>query len=144
MIPAAVFDSHPSPGPQSTGGRTRPPARPGLDRRLTPTSCPLRGSELPMADVLAEIEQLGKQAEAELAAVTTADGLEQFRIKWIGAKGLLKTRMSLIGQARPEDKKAVGAALNALKERVTAGFAAKQQETAAQAAGGPEGGIDVT
>ena len=37
-----------------------------------------------MADVLAEIEGVAKEGESELAAVGSADALEQFRIKYLG------------------------------------------------------------
>ena len=65
-----------------------------------------------MPDIAAELDELTRQAEADLAAVNSADGLEQFRIKYLGAKGLLKAKMSLIGQAPPDQKKTVGQKLN--------------------------------
>src|SRR5215218_1660345 len=52
----------------------------------------------PMADVLAELDQVKTQADADLAAATSNDALEQFRIKWLGANGVVKAKMSLIGQ----------------------------------------------
>src|SRR5262249_31159872 len=70
---------------------------------------------LPMADVFAQIDALLSQAQADLALVPNADGLEQFRIKWLGANGLLKSSMKLLGQAPKEEKPALGQRLNALK-----------------------------
>jgi phenylalanyl-tRNA synthetase alpha chain len=86
-----------------------------------------------MADVFAEIDQAEQQAEAELAGVKTADQLEEYRIKWLGSKGQIKGMMGLIGKAPPEQKKAVGHRLNALKEKVTAGYEAMKPAVAAQA-----------
>ena len=50
-----------------------------------------------MAEVLEQIEGMVATAQAELAAVKSADQLEQFRIKWLGAKGIVKSSMKLLG-----------------------------------------------
>src|SRR3954470_12262007 len=94
-----------------------------------------------MADVLAELDDLSRQADADLAAVATADALEPFRIKYLGGKGLLKAKMSLIGQAPPDQKKTVGQKLNEIKEKITGAFENKKASLADQ---GGEEGIDVT
>src|SRR4051812_7140843 len=94
-----------------------------------------------MADVLAEIEALKAQADTELAACTSNDALEQFRIKWLGGNGVVKAKMSLIGQAPKEQKKVVGQQLNSLKEHVSTGFEGKK-ESLLDTAGEP--GIDIT
>jgi phenylalanyl-tRNA synthetase alpha chain len=95
-----------------------------------------------MADVLAEIDEASRQAEAELSAVATADALEQYRIKWLGTKGQLKGMMSLIGKAPPDQKKAVGQRLNTLKESVTSAYEARKVAVASEGAAEP--GVDVT
>jgi phenylalanyl-tRNA synthetase alpha chain len=94
-----------------------------------------------MPDVFAELDDLSAQAAADLAAVASADALEQYRIKYLGGKGLLKAKMSLIGQAPPDQKKAVGQRLNEVKQRITGAFEAKQGELADQVG---EDGVDVT
>ena len=96
-----------------------------------------------MADVLAEIDEASRAAEAELSAVATADALEQWRIKWLGTKGKLKSMMSLIGKAAPDQKKSVGQRLNTFKESLESGHAAKQQALGGGAAA-DEPGVDVT
>src|SRR3954466_9402322 len=83
-----------------------------------------------MADALAEIDAVVKEGEAELAAVQTADALEQWRIKYLGTKGRVKGLMNLIGQAPPEQKKAVGQRANEVKVRLNASFEARQQQMA--------------
>lgn len=94
-----------------------------------------------MADVLAEIDDLSRQADADFAAAATPDALEQARIKWLGTKGLLKTKMSLVGAAPADQKPVVGQRMNALKAQVTALHAGRQGAVADQ---GGEDGVDVT
>src|SRR4051812_45873249 len=94
-----------------------------------------------MPDIAAELDELIRQAEADLAAVNSADALEQFRIRYLGAKGLLKAKMPLIGQAPPDQKKAVGQLLNTIKEKINSAFEARKLALADQ---GGEEGIDVT
>ncbi|MDB5298143.1 MAG: pheS [Phycisphaerales bacterium] len=94
-----------------------------------------------MPDVSAELDDLTRQADADLAAVNSPAALEQFRIKYLGSKGLLKAKMALIGQAPPDQKKVVGQRLNEVKQHVTAAFDAKQ-EALADLVG--EDGVDVT
>ena len=85
-----------------------------------------------MAEVLEQIEGLLPAAVAELLAVSSADQLEQFRIKWLGSKGLIKSSMKLLGQVPREQKPAVGARLNAINDQITAGFEEKKQALSQQ------------
>jgi phenylalanyl-tRNA synthetase alpha chain len=96
-----------------------------------------------MADALAEIEAVVREGEAELASVTTADALEQWRIKYLGTKGRMKGLMGLIGQVPPDQKKAVGQGANAGQTRLKSAFDAKQQAVAG-GADGDKDGVDVT
>jgi phenylalanyl-tRNA synthetase alpha chain len=75
-----------------------------------------------MADALEQIETVSQQADAELAAIKDAAGLEQFRIKFLGVKGSIKGLMTLLGQVPKDQKPALGQKINALKDRVTAEF----------------------
>ncbi len=79
-----------------------------------------------MADVLAQIDELSRQADAELQTVASAAELEQFRIKFLGAKGKLKDAMSLLGQVPKDQKPAIGQRVNTLKNQVTAAFEARK------------------
>jgi len=94
-----------------------------------------------MSDVFAELDDLSRQAEADLAAVRSNDALEQFRIKYLGSKGLLKAKMSLIGAAPADRKKEVGQRLNTLKTTITSAFEAAQSAMADTVG---EEGTDVT
>jgi phenylalanyl-tRNA synthetase alpha chain len=93
-------------------------------------------------DPLQQIQTLGGEALAELAQVNTADALEQYRIKYLGTKGLVKNLPRLIAQASPEQKKEVGREVNTLKQRLSDAFDARKAELANGTDGG--GGIDVT
>ena len=96
-----------------------------------------------MADALAEIEQVLQQGEAELAAVRGADELEQWRIKYLGSKGRVNDLMELVRQAAPEQKKVLGKPANVAKGKLSAGFAAKQQEVQ-QGGAADRDAVDVT
>ena len=95
-----------------------------------------------MADAVARIEEVLRQGEAELAAVAGADALEQFRIKYLGAKGMVKGLMDLLREVPREQKPAVGQRVNAVRDQLAAAFEAKKQ----QAAGGADerDAVDVT
>ena len=85
---------------------------------------------LTMSDVLAQIDALLPQAQADLAAVKSPEGLEQFRIKWLGSKGLVKSSMKLLGQVPKEQKPVLGQRLNAINDQVTAEFEASKTKFA--------------
>ncbi|MGA3067967.1 MAG: phenylalanine--tRNA ligase subunit alpha [Tepidisphaeraceae bacterium] len=95
-----------------------------------------------MADVLAEIDAVSSAAESELGAVADASQLEQFRIKYLGAKGSIKSLMKLLGQLPKDQKPAVGQKINALQDRVTAAFEARKTRLAG--AGEAQSEVDVT
>ncbi|HEX4792608.1 MAG TPA: phenylalanine--tRNA ligase subunit alpha [Humisphaera sp.] len=96
-----------------------------------------------MAEVLEQIEGMVASAQAELAAVTSADQLEAFRIKWLGAKGIVKSSMKLLGQVPKDLKPAVGQRLNAASSQITADFKEVEQKMTGQADAGRDF-VDVT
>lgn len=79
-----------------------------------------------MADAFAQIESLLPQAQADLASVASTADLEQFRIKYLGSKGLLKSSMKLLGQAPREQKPALGQRLNHINDEVNAAYEARK------------------
>jgi phenylalanyl-tRNA synthetase alpha chain len=88
----------------------------------------LKGSLV--ADVIQQIDQVGQEARAGLAAVKTADQLEQFRIKYLGSKGAIKNLMKLVGQAAPDQKRAVGQRANGLNNEINELYEQKKTELA--------------
>ena len=98
-----------------------------------------------MADALAKIEDVLRQGKSELAAAGGADALEQFRIKYLGTKGLVKGLMDLLREVPREQKPAVGQRVNAVRDQLAAAFEAKKQELAAGGTAAPDAyAIDVT
>ncbi len=97
-----------------------------------------------MRSVLERIEQLDAEAHADLNAVTDADALEQFRIKYLGSKGVLKSLMAQLKDVPKEQKPAFGQGANALRKKIEEAFNARKSNlgAAASAAGGPT--VDVT
>lgn len=65
-----------------------------------------------------KIDQLLKQVEA--ATPVTEEEIEQFRIEYLGRKGILKALAAEFKEVPNEQKRDVGQALNALKQKVTA------------------------
>ena len=83
-----------------------------------------------------KIDQIKAEAETDLAAVTDADTLEVFRIKYLGTKGSLKGLMGLIKDVAKEDKPAFGQKANALRQQIEQGFESKKAEVSAGGASG--------
>lgn len=89
-----------------------------------------------MAEVLEQIEQLSKEAAAELAQVATAADLEQFRVKFLGTKGKIKDLMSLLGQVPREQKPVIGQRVNLVKQELTEAYEQRKGDLGKPAAGG--------
>lgn len=61
------------------------------------------------------IDQLQQQAADDLAAVSSAEQLEQFRLKYLGNKGALKDLMAALKDVPADQKPAFGQRANALR-----------------------------
>ena len=94
--------------------------------------------------MLERIEQLEKEADADLAAVASAEQLEQFRIRYLGSKGAVRGLMGLIRTVHPDQKPAFGQGANQLRARIQAAF--EERKARLDDAAAPERGpaIDVT
>ncbi len=79
------------------------------------------------------IETLNSEALAAVNAATTLDALEAVRIETLGKQGSITALLKTLGQMSPEERQTKGAAINALREAVTAAIAEKKAalETAA-------------
>jgi len=66
-----------------------------------------------MEQLLQQIEDIKKEITA--AEATNAEALEQFRIKYLGTKGLVKQIMGEMKNVPNEQKKEFGQILNAFK-----------------------------
>ncbi|MDZ4322687.1 MAG: phenylalanine--tRNA ligase subunit alpha [Alphaproteobacteria bacterium] len=65
------------------------------------------------------MEQLKRTFLKDLEGVSTLQGLEDLRVKALGKKGDLTLLMKDLGQKTPEERRTLGAELNALKEVLT-------------------------
>ena len=79
-------------------------------------------------DVNVLIEELLKNAADDLMLVKDAAGLEQYRIKYLGANGQLKAAMKWLGNVPKDQKPAMGQKLNATKETISNNLEAKKNE----------------
>lgn len=78
------------------------------------------------------LDELSAGAQAELAMLHTARQLEAFRIKYLGAKGLLKEAGDHLRAIAPEQKREYGRKLNETKRAIQAGFEAAREAVAAR------------
>ena len=87
-----------------------------------------------MLDALNALEQ---DALRELAIVGDPDGLEKWRIAFIGANGRLKAAMGGLKDVPKADKPAVGKRSNEVKAALEAAYEAKKGDVATKAPSGP-------
>jgi phenylalanyl-tRNA synthetase alpha chain len=73
----------------------------------------------------AELARLREAAAAEIAAAESADALEAIRVHYLGRKGSLNGVLRGLGQLPPEERPAMGALANAVKEDVSSALEAK-------------------
>lgn len=84
------------------------------------------------------------KAEIEGTALDSAEAVDAFRIRFLSRKqGMITALMKRIPEVAPEDRRAYGQDVNALKQRVEERLEAAQQELDAGAAGASEG-IDLS
>src|SRR2546421_3761722 len=96
-----------------------------------------------MPDALQTIDEVAARATAELAAVGSADQLEQWRIRYLGSNGEVKNRMQLIKTAPPDQKKSVGQRANAVQDQIKTAFESRKTEIASTQSAGKDA-LDVT
>jgi phenylalanyl-tRNA synthetase alpha chain len=72
--------------------------------------------------MLERLKQVGSEALAELKEVRDLKGLEDFRIKYLGRKGLIMQLLSEVGKLPREEKPQAGQLANQTRNDVTAAF----------------------
>lgn len=99
-----------------------------------------------MADTTQNVEQLGQEAAAALAAAADEAALEAWRIAYMGRKGRLTLLLRSLSALSIEERRQVGAAANRLKASLEGAFKARQEQVLHQrvAATIEKGRIDVT
>ncbi len=78
--------------------------------------------------MLKEFENIGKTSLQKLAQITDASSLEDFRVKYLGRKGMVTEMLSQIGKVDPSDRAAAGQLANKIKTEVTAAFEELRQK----------------
>uniref|UniRef100_UPI004055A5AD phenylalanine--tRNA ligase subunit alpha n=1 Tax=Candidatus Electronema sp. TaxID=2698783 RepID=UPI004055A5AD len=73
------------------------------------------------------LRQLRAEAEAGLASVGSLADLEEFRVKYLGRKGLLANAMKQLGQVGPEERPRLGQLANTVKQELERLFQAKKE-----------------
>ena len=75
---------------------------------------------------MADIEQLKTDLLASVEAASSLDALEEVRVAALGKKGAITAQMKNLGALGPDERKAAGQALNAIKGAVASAIDAKQ------------------
>jgi phenylalanyl-tRNA synthetase alpha chain len=92
--------------------------------------------------MLATLEKLQEDAIGEISSVDSLDGLESWRVAYLGSKGRLKGVMPLMKDVSKEEKPAVGKRLNEVKNALEHAFDTRKQELAGATSARPP--MDIT
>ncbi len=80
----------------------------------------------------AKIEALQQESRAAIESIADPDALEEFRLKWLGRKGVLTGVLRGVSEASPEERPVLGKAANALKVALTEAVVKKKSTLEAQ------------
>jgi len=75
---------------------------------------------------MSDLEVFERELAAKISAVSDLAALEEVRVAALGRKGVVTERMKTLGGMAPDERKAMGPALNGLKERIAAAIEAKK------------------
>ncbi len=75
---------------------------------------------------MSDLATLESEITASIAAAADERALEEVRIAALGKKGAISERLKSLGKMTPEERKSAGAALNVLKDKVTAEIEARR------------------
>ncbi len=76
------------------------------------------------------LQELLQQAKDELAAIATLKDLENFRVKYLGKKGLVTEQLKQLGALPPEQRKAAGQEINQIKRLLQEAIGARREALA--------------
>lgn len=93
---------------------------------------------------MADIEQIQNDAQAEMAQISDAKALEEFRIKYLGKKGVIQEMYASLASAPVDQKREIGKNTNILKNVLIEMFEAKKGEIQAAEKRASRKVIDVT
>ena len=72
------------------------------------------------AQAMTDLASLNSHALSAIDAAATLDALEAVRIDLLGKQGSISALLKTLGQMSPEERQTTGAAINSLREAVTA------------------------
>jgi phenylalanyl-tRNA synthetase alpha chain len=72
------------------------------------------------------LDALEQELLAQVSTASDEAGVEALRVSALGKKGVISERMGQLGKMAPDERKAAGAALNVLKDKVTEALSAKK------------------
>ena len=72
--------------------------------------------------MLKNIEEIKNNFRAEIEKIDSNEALEQFRVKFLGRKGMVANAFALMATAAREEKPALGKALNELKKEIDSAY----------------------
>ena len=80
-----------------------------------------------------DLQALERDLLSRLAAAADVAALEEVRVAALGKKGAVTERLKALGTLAPDERKAAGGAINALKDRLAAAFDARKEALEAAA-----------
>jgi phenylalanyl-tRNA synthetase alpha chain len=85
------------------------------------------------------LQRLKAEAEEALQSIANQEALEEFRVKFLGRKGLLSSTMKQLGKVAKEDRPRLGQLANTIKKGVEELFLDKKEGLEAGDSGSAEG-----
>ncbi len=91
-------------------------------------------------------KELEREARDSLSAAKTESDLEQWRIEYLGRRGIVSARLRSVGSLPPEERREAGASLNLLKTTLTREFdgAVQRMSDTASTASSSSDALDIT
>ncbi len=75
---------------------------------------------------MSDIEALGNQAHADIAAAQSPDALEALRVALLGKHGSITAQLKALGTLPPDQRKAAGEAINRARDAIAAALSARK------------------
>ncbi len=90
------------------------------------------------------LQSLKAEAQQALSAISDKGNLEEFRVKFLGRKGLLSSVMKELGQVAKEDRPRLGQLANTIKKGVEELFREKKEAVEQREHAGAPGAVDLS
>ena len=94
--------------------------------------------------MIQKIDDIIRDAQTDLDAASSPDQLEQFRIKYLGSKGLTKQMMTWIKDIPKEQKRDFGQKANAARQSIETAFKNKKSTLGSAPAASKKPQLDIT